>query len=114
MSASGPVRRCDCQRRCTLSRQLHETAGGLPYSAAMAEPDLAQLRDRIEAVDRKIIALVAERLKIVEDVVAAKLSAASPFRDREREDLLLPRLRGLGMAAGLAAHQGGQIGRAHV
>jgi chorismate mutase/prephenate dehydratase len=71
----------------------------------MAEPDLAQLRDRIEAVDRKIIALVAERLKIVEDVVAAKLTAASPFRDREREDLLLQRLRRLAIDAGLDPHQ---------
>jgi len=71
----------------------------------MAEPDLAQLRDRIEAVDRKIIALVAERLKIVEDVVAAKLTAASPFRDREREDLLLQRLRKLAIDAGLDPHQ---------
>ena len=71
----------------------------------MAEPDLAQLRDRIEAVDRKIIALVAERLKIVEDVVAAKLTAASPFRDREREDLLLQRLRRLAIDAALDPHQ---------
>ena len=71
----------------------------------MSAPDLGSLRDRIEAVDRKIIALIAERLKIVEDVVAAKLASASPFRDREREDLLLQRLRGLAVAAGLDAHQ---------
>jgi chorismate mutase / prephenate dehydratase len=71
----------------------------------MPEPDLALLRDRIEAVDRQIIALLAERQKIVEDVVAAKLVAASPLRDREREDLLLQRLRGLAVAAGLDAHQ---------
>jgi chorismate mutase/prephenate dehydratase len=71
----------------------------------MADPDLASLRDRIEAVDRQLIALVAERLKIVEDVAAAKLAAASPFRDREREDLLLQRLRGLAITAGLDAHQ---------
>src|SRR5215471_14148123 len=71
----------------------------------MPEPDLASLRDRIEAVDRQLIALVAERLKIVEDVAAAKLAAASPFRDREREDLLLQRLRGLAIAAGLDPHE---------
>jgi len=71
----------------------------------MSAPDLGSLRDRIEAVDRNIIALIAERLKIVEDVAAAKLAAASPFRDREREDLLLQRLRGLAVAAGVDAHQ---------
>jgi len=48
----------------------------------MAAPDLVSLRDRIEAVDRQIIGLLAERMRIVEDVIAAKLSAASPFRDR--------------------------------
>lgn len=71
----------------------------------MSAPDLGTLRDRIEAVDRQLIALVAERLKIVEDVAAAKLAAASPFRDREREDMLLQRLRKLAIDAGLDAHQ---------
>jgi len=74
----------------------------------MSSPDLVSLvslRDRIEAVDRAIIALIAERLKIVEDVAAAKLDTASPFRDREREELLLQRLRGLAVAAGVDAHQ---------
>src|SRR3954469_12327390 len=71
----------------------------------MPSPDMVSLRDRIEAVDRNIIALVAERLKIVEDVAAAKLASASPFRDREREELLLQRLRGLAIAAGLDPHQ---------
>lgn len=68
-------------------------------------PDLASLRDRIEAVDRNIIALLAERQKIVEGVAEAKLASASPFRDLLREDLLLQRLRGLAVEAGLDAHQ---------
>ena len=71
----------------------------------MSAPDLASLRDRIEAVDQQLIALVAERLKIVEHVVAAKLATASPVRDREREELLLQRLRGIAIAAGLDPHQ---------
>ena len=71
----------------------------------MTAPDLSALRDRIEAVDRQIISLLAERLKIVEDVAAAKLTSASPFRDREREELLLQRLRTLATAAGIDPHQ---------
>ena len=67
--------------------------------------DLAQLRDRIDAVDRQIIALIAERLRIVEDVALAKLEAASPFRDREREERLLLRLREHATAAGVDAHE---------
>jgi chorismate mutase/prephenate dehydratase len=67
--------------------------------------DLASLRDRIEAVDHQIIALLAERLTIVEEVAGAKLAEASPFRDRQREDLLLVRLRERATAAGLDPHQ---------
>jgi len=71
----------------------------------MAAPDLSSLRDRIEAVDRQIIELIAERLKIVEGVAEAKLASASPFRDREREELLLARLRAQATAAGVDPHQ---------
>ena len=59
--------------------------------------DLISLRERIDAVDRQIIALLAERLRIVEEVALAKLDAASPFRDRQRPadspvpDAALPR-----------------------
>jgi chorismate mutase/prephenate dehydratase len=71
----------------------------------MPAPDLVSLRDRIEEVDRKIIALIAERLKIVEDVVEAKLASASPFRHRAREETLIERLRGLAVEAKLDPHQ---------
>ena len=67
--------------------------------------DLSTLRDRIDQVDRQIIALIAERLKIVEEVAVAKLEAASPFRDREREERLLLRLREHATEAGLDPHQ---------
>jgi chorismate mutase/prephenate dehydratase len=67
--------------------------------------DLAALRDRIEALDRQLIGILAERLEIVEQVIAAKLESASPFRDREREDGLITRLRAIASAAGLDPHQ---------
>src|SRR6478672_4842727 len=67
--------------------------------------DLGTLRDRIDHVDRQIIALLAQRLKIVEEVALAKLDAASPFRDREREERLLLRLREHATAAGIDPHQ---------
>ncbi len=68
-------------------------------------PVLGSLRERIETIDRQIIALLAERLRIVEDVAEAKLAAASPFRDRVREGLLLERLREQAAAAGLDPHE---------
>ncbi|HWO17919.1 MAG TPA: prephenate dehydratase [Kofleriaceae bacterium] len=71
----------------------------------MTAAPLADLRDRIEAVDRQIIALLAERLAIAREVAEAKLESASPFRDRAREESLLARLRELAAAAGLDPHQ---------
>lgn len=71
----------------------------------MSAPDLSALRDRIDKVDRQIIALLAERLKIVEEVAMAKLDAASPFRDRQREDRLLLQLREHATEAGIDPHQ---------
>jgi chorismate mutase/prephenate dehydratase len=67
--------------------------------------DIGTLRDRIDSVDRQIIALLAERLKIVEEVAFAKLDSASPFRDREREERLLLRLREHATEAGIDPHQ---------
>jgi chorismate mutase/prephenate dehydratase len=67
--------------------------------------DLSHLRDRIDAVDRQIIALLAERNRIVEEVAVAKLEAASPFRDREREEHLLVRLREHATSAGVDPYQ---------
>src|SRR5687768_8808911 len=67
--------------------------------------DLSTLRDRIDHVDRQIIALLAERLKIVEEVALAKLDSASPFRDREREERLLLRLREHATEAGIDPHE---------
>ncbi|MDQ3369895.1 MAG: chorismate mutase, partial [Myxococcota bacterium] len=71
----------------------------------MALPDLAALRDRIEAVDRQIIQLIAERLRIVDGVVEAKLASASPFRDREREESLIARLRAMAAEVGVDPHE---------
>ncbi|CAN5762012.1 hypothetical protein BH11MYX2_BH11MYX2_26200 [soil metagenome] len=71
----------------------------------MSAPDLSSLRERIDAVDRQIIALLAERLRIVEGVVEAKLTMASPFRDREREESLIARLREHAVTAGVDPHE---------
>jgi chorismate mutase/prephenate dehydratase len=71
----------------------------------MMAVELAALRDRIEAIDRQIIALLAERLAIARDVAEAKLTSASPFRDRVREESLLARLRAIASEAGLDPHQ---------
>jgi chorismate mutase / prephenate dehydratase len=71
----------------------------------MSDVDLAELRQRIEAVDQQLLALLAERQHIVTQVAHAKLRTASPLRDREREDHLLRELRGRATGLGLDGHQ---------
>jgi chorismate mutase / prephenate dehydratase len=71
----------------------------------MTAVDLSELRQRIEAVDRQLLALLAERQRIVTEVAHAKLAAASPFRDLPREDHLLRELRAAATALGLDSHQ---------
>ena len=74
-------------------------------TAPPPSPALVELRQRIEALDRQILELLAARLAVVDEVAVAKLAAASPFRDRGREDLLIERLRGIAVELGLDAHE---------
>src|SRR5678816_2434836 len=71
----------------------------------MSAPDLTSLRDRIEAVERQIIAVLAEGLAIVGGVGEAKLTAASPFRDRQRDEARIGSLRAMAAEARLDPHQ---------
>ncbi len=64
-------------------------------------PELDALRSRIDAVDRNIIALAAERLALVRDVAEAKRAAGSPVFDRGRERAILERAADHGTSAGV-------------
>jgi chorismate mutase/prephenate dehydratase len=67
--------------------------------------DLSALREALEGIDQRLIALLAERMALVEGVARAKLDAAWPFRDPGREDRLLVHLRRLAVERGLDAHE---------
>ncbi len=68
-------------------------------------PDLQALRDAIEAVDEELLSALKKRMHLVDRVAAAKLDAASPFRDQQREELVLRRVRHLAVAKGLDSHE---------
>jgi chorismate mutase/prephenate dehydratase len=68
-------------------------------------PDLQAYREALEALDRRLLALLRERMELAEGVAGAKLDAASPFRDPAREDRLLVRLRQWAVEEGLDPHQ---------
>lgn len=51
--------------------------------------DLAQIRQAIDGIDRQLVALLEERLDLVNQVVAYKRANKLPVYDQEREQLLL-------------------------
>ncbi len=73
--------------------------------AAAEHPDLQELREAIEALDRRLLRILAERMALVERVARAKLEAAWPFRDQGREDRLLVHLRQVALEQGLDPHE---------
>ncbi len=67
--------------------------------------DLQAIREQIEAVDRKILTHLKERMGLVESVALSKLENAFPFRDKLREEQLLVRIRKIATELGLDAHE---------
>lgn len=56
---------------------------------------LAALRDRIEALDAQLVALVAERQRIAAQVGDVKRAAGQPVLDPAREAAVLRRVAGI-------------------
>jgi len=72
----------------------------------MSEPrDLPALREAIEAIDRELLAQLRRRMDLAEEVAAAKLRTAYPFRDEPREDQIIQRVRHAAVERGLDAHE---------
>ncbi|MTD39404.1 bifunctional chorismate mutase/prephenate dehydratase [Erwinia sp. CPCC 100877] len=70
----------------------------------MSDTPLLALRDRISALDEKLLALLAERRQLAVEVGKAKLASHRPVRDIDRERDLLERLITLGKPHQLDAH----------
>jgi chorismate mutase len=64
-------------------------------------PDLTAIRRRIDDVDRRLVALLAERARLVDEVVHYKRSHHMGVVDRAREDEMLARIAGLAKEEGL-------------
>ncbi len=67
------------------------------------EPELQELRARLDDLDARIVDALADRQRIVAEVGRAKV-AGGPLRDRRREEELLARLADRARAAGLDAY----------
>ncbi|RMH15843.1 MAG: chorismate mutase [Acidobacteria bacterium] len=66
--------------------------------------DLQAIREGIESVDRELLALLKRRMELVEQVAQTKLKRAFPFRDHEREERVLRRVRRAALRLGLDPH----------
>ena len=63
--------------------------------------DLEHIRHRIDDVDRRLVALLAERSRLVGEVVHYKRAHHMPVVDRAREDRMLDRIADLAKEEGL-------------
>jgi chorismate mutase len=64
-------------------------------------PDLEDIRRRIDHLDRNLVALLAERGRLVEEVIHYKRAHHMAVVDREREDRMLERIASLAKDEGL-------------
>jgi chorismate mutase len=69
----------------------------------MTDPplDLAEIRKKIDEVDQRLVLLLADRARLVEEVVHYKREHHMAVVDRGREDQMLARIAGLAKDAGL-------------
>jgi chorismate mutase len=75
----------------------------LGHDAAMPDevPDLGSIRTQIDDVDRRLVALLAERSRLVDRVVHYKRDHHMGVVDRAREDVMLARIGELAKEQGL-------------
>jgi chorismate mutase/prephenate dehydratase len=75
----------------------------------MSSPQLDDVRERITALDTKLLQMLAERRQLTNHVAETKIKHNIPVRDHKREEELLLRLIQEGQKAGLDPHYVTQI-----
>lgn len=68
---------------------------------ATSDPELARLREEIDRLDRRLIALLTDRARVVQRVTEHKRRSRLPVVDRHREDAMLERIADLATQEGL-------------
>ena len=70
-------------------------------SAAQSEPTLGDIRKRLDAVDVDLVKVLADRARLVGDVIRYKRTHSMPVVDRAREDAMLARIEVTAESKGL-------------
>jgi len=74
--------------------------------------ELDDIRVRLDEVDRRLVGVLAERARLIEEVVRFKRAHAMAVVDRRREDEMLERIQTLAGAEGLDPRIARQVLRA--
>ena len=74
--------------------------------------DLTDIRRRLDIVDRRLVALLAERSSLVEEVIVYKRAHAMAVVDRAREDAMLEQIEQVATDVGLDPRIARQVLRA--
>ncbi len=74
-------------------------------SAMLRGEDLQAIRAEIEEIDRELMQLMKRRMDRVEEIATAKVKSAYPFRDQQREEFVLRKIRRAAVDYGLDAHK---------
>ena len=65
------------------------------------DADLGEIRDRLDVVDRRFVQVLAERSRLIAEVVEFKRARGMAVVDRKREDLMLARIEEVAKEEGL-------------
>jgi len=76
------------------------------------EPDLNDIRRRLDAVDEQLLDVLRDRGQLIADVIHYKRAHAMAVVDRSREDEMLSRIAALATAKGLDPRIARQVLRA--
>ncbi len=72
-------------------------------------PTLEELRQRVNDLDRQLVALVAERKAVSEEVARVKRATGKPTRDYEREREVIMGVRAMAAERGVSAELAEQL-----
>jgi chorismate mutase len=63
--------------------------------------DLGRIRAELDAVDRRLVEVLADRSRLIEEVIAFKRERSMGVVDRRREDEMLARIEEVATSSGL-------------
>jgi chorismate mutase len=74
---------------------------GSVTSSSDRTPDLADIRVQLDALDRQLVQILAERSRLVSQVIEYKRARSMKVVDRQREDDMLAHIEIVAQEAGL-------------